>query len=215
MNRTVLAGVGAALVVAGVVGLGVAQARTNGASAAETTDASGAPAWLHVRVDEHGKSSKVRVNVPLTVVEAALEAAPAKIVDKGRIKIDLGHGRHDHEGHQGHDLSLAEMRKIWQSLKDAGDTEFVTVEEEDETVKVARRGDLVQVRVSKPNGKEEVQVDVPVGLVDAVLAGPGDSVDVKTVMRELRARRGDIVRVNDEDSAVRIWIDESAAGEAR
>jgi hypothetical protein len=69
--------------------------------------------------------------------------------------------------------------------------------------------------VSKPNGKEEVQVDVPVGLVDAVLAGPGDSVDVKTVMRELRARRGDIVRVNDEDSAVRIWIDESAAGEAR
>ena len=213
MNRTVLAGVGAALVVAGVVGLGVAQARTDGASAAETTGPSGAPAWLHVRVDEHGKSSKVRVNVPLTVVEAALEAAPAKIVDKGRIKLDLGHGRHD--GHEGHDLSLAEMRRIWQSLKDAGDTELVTVEEEDETVRVARRGDLVQVRVSKPNGKEEVQEDVPVGLVDAVLAGPGDSVDVKTVMRELRTRRGDIVRVNDEDSAVRIWIDESAAGEAR
>jgi len=213
MNRTVLAGVGAALVVAGVVGLGVAQARTDGATAAETTDASGAPAWLHVRVDEHGKSSKVRVNVPLTVVEAALEAAPSQIVDKGRIKIDLGHDRHD--GDEGHDLSLAQMRKIWQSLKDAGDTEIVSVEQEDETVKVARKGDLVQVRVSKPSGEEEVQVDVPVSLVDAVLAGPGDSVDVKMVIRELRARRGDIVRVNDKDSAVRIWIDESAAGEAR
>jgi 2,4-dienoyl-CoA reductase-like NADH-dependent reductase (Old Yellow Enzyme family) len=212
MNRTVLAGAGAALVVAGVVGLGVAQARTDGA-AAETTGVSGAPAWLHVRVDEHGKSSKVRVNVPLTVVEAALEAAPARIVDKGRIKIDLGHDRHD--GHEGHDLSLAEMRKIWQSLKDAGDTEIVSVEDEDETVNVARKGDLVQVRVTKPSGKQEVQVDVPVSLVDAVLAGSGDSVDVKAVIRELRARRGDIVRVNDEDSAVRIWIDESAAGEAR
>ena len=213
MNRTVLAGVGAALVVAGVVGLGVAQARTDGASAAETTGPSGAPAWLHVRVDEHGKSSKVRVNVPLAVVEAALEAAPSKIVDKGRIKLDLGHGRHD--GHEGHDLSLTEMRKIWQGLKDAGDTEIVSVEQEDETVKVARKGDLVQVRVSKPSGKEEVQIDVPVSLVDAVLAGPGDSVDVKMVIRELRARRGDIVRVNDENSAIRIWIDESAAGEAR
>lgn len=212
MNRTVLAGVGAALVVAGVVGMGVAQARTSGAGA-ETAGAAGAPAWLHVRVDEHGKSSKVRVNVPLTVVEAALEAAPAKIVDKGRIKLDLGHGRH--EGDEGHDLSLAEMRKIWQSLKDAGDTEIVTVEDEDETVRVERKGDLVQVRVSKPSGKQEVHVDVPVTLVDAVLAGSGDSVDVKAVIRELRGRRGDIVRVNDEDSAVRIWIDESAAGEAR
>jgi hypothetical protein len=212
MNRTVLAGVGAALVIAGVVGAGVVQARTDGA-AAEPTVATGGPAWLHVRVDEHGKSSKVRVNVPLTVVEAALEAAPHKIVDQGRIKIDLGHGDHDGEGH--HHLSLAEMRKIWASLKDAGDTEIVSVEEEDETVKVARKGDLVQVRVSRPNGKEEVHVDVPVGLVDAVLAGTGDSVDVKAVIRELRGQRGDIVRVNDENSAVRIWIDESAAGAGR
>ncbi len=209
MNRTVLAGVGAALVVAGVVGLGVAQARTSG-DAAEPTGSTGAPAWLHVRVDEHGKSSKVRVNVPLTVVEAALEAAPAKIIDKGRIKLDLDHGRHD-----GHDLSLAEMRKVWQSLKDAGDTEIVTVEEEDETVRVARKGGLVQVRVSKLSGKEEVHVDVPVTLVDAILAGSGDSVDVKAVIRELRGQRGDIVRVTDADSAVRIWIDESAAGEGK
>jgi 2,4-dienoyl-CoA reductase-like NADH-dependent reductase (Old Yellow Enzyme family) len=161
-----------------------------------------------VRVDEDGRSSKVRVNVPLTVVEAVLEAAPAKIVDEGRIKI--GHGRHGD-----HDLSLAEMRRIWQGLKDAGDTEIVSVEEEDGTVKVQRKGDLVQVRVSKPSGKEEVHVDVPVTLVDAVLAGSGDSVDVKAVIRELRGRRGDIVRVTDADSAVRIWIDESAAGEGK
>lgn len=209
MNRTVLAGVGAALVVAGVIGMGAVQARTN--SGAETTDAAGAGAWLHVRVDEHGgKASRVRVNVPMTVVEAALSAAPGTIVDKGRIKIDL-----DRDGDDEHGLSLAEMRNMWQQLKDAGDTEIVSVEEHDETVRVARKGDLVQVRVSKPSGKEEVHVDVPVSLVDAFLSGEGDSVDVKAVVRELRSRRGDIVRVNDENSAVRIWIDESAAGEGR
>lgn len=209
MNRMVLAGTGAALVVAGVVGLvgtGAVQARTDGA--ASGTDATGAPAWLHVRVEEPGKSSKVRVNVPLTVVEAALEAAPDKIVNKGRIKIDVG--RDDD-----HDLSLAQMRRIWKELKDAGDTDIVTVEEDDETVKVARKGDLVQVRVSKTSGKEEVHVDVPVNLVDAVLAGDGDSVDVKQVIRELRSQRGDIVRVTDKDTNVRIWIDESSAGQAR
>jgi hypothetical protein len=73
----------------------------------------------------------------------------------------------------------------------------------------------VQVRVSKARSKEEVHVDVPVNLVDAVLAGEGDSVDVKAVIRELRSQRGDIVRVTDENSAVRIWIDDSAAGQAR
>lgn len=203
MNRTVVAGFGAALVVAGVVGMGAVQARTDG----EVTDAAGSTAWLHVRVDEHGKSSKVSVNLPLAVVEAALSAAPQKIVDKGRIKIDVGRADHD--------LSLAEMRKIWQDLKAAGDTEIVTVEQEDETVKVSRKGDLVLVRVSKPSEKEEVHVDVPVNLVDAVLAGEGDSVDVKAVIRELRSQRGDIVRVNDKNSAVRIWIDESAAGQGR
>src|SRR5262245_41128092 len=209
MNRMVLAGVGATLVAAGVVGLvgmGAVQARADGA--ASGTDSAGAPAWLHVRVDEPGKSSKVRVNVPLTIVEAALEAAPEKIAHKGRIKLDF-------DRDDDHDLSLADMRRMWKQLKDAGDTDIVTVEEDDETVRVARKGDLVQVRVSKPSGKEEVHVDVPVNLVDAVLAGDGDSVDVKAVIRELRSQRGDIVRVTDKDTAVRIWIDESAAGQAR
>ncbi len=212
MNRTVLAGIGGALVVAGI-GVGVVQARTEAASASPSIEASaGGSAWLHVRVDEtrggkSGKGSKVRVNVPLAVVEAALEAAPQKFVEKGRIKIDMG--RDDH------DLSLQEMRRIWKELKNAGDTELVSVEEEDENVTVARKGDVVQVRVTNAKDGEQVHVDVPVNLVDAVLSGGEESVDVKAVIRELRARRGDIVRVTDRDSAVRIWIDEVAGGAGR
>jgi hypothetical protein len=212
MNRTVLAGIGGALVVAGI-GVGVVQARTEAASASPSIEASaGGSAWLHVRVDEtrggrSGKGSKVRVNVPLAVVEAALEAAPQKFVEKGRIKIDMG--RDDH------DLSLQEMRRIWKELKNAGDTELVSVEEEDENVTVARKGDVVQVRVTNAKDGEQVHVDVPVNLVDAILSGGEESVDVKAVIRELRARRGDIVRVTDRDSAVRIWIDEVAGGAGR
>jgi hypothetical protein len=213
MNRPVLAGIGGALVVAGI-GVGVVQARTEAASASPSLEASagGGSAWLHVRVDEtrggkSGKGSKVRVNVPLSVVEAALEAAPQKFVEKGRIKIDAGRDEHD--------LSLAEMRRIWRELKNAGDTELVTVEEEDENVTVARKGDVVQVRVTNAKDEQQVHVDVPVNLVDAMLSGESESVDVKAVIRELRARRGDIVRVTDRDSAVRIWIDETAGGAGR
>jgi hypothetical protein len=154
--------------------------------------------WLHVRVEEPGKSSKVSVNLPLAVVEAALSAAPETLESHGRV----------HLGHNGHDMSLSDLRRVWGELKNAGDTDFVTVEEEHgENVKIARRGELVEIRVTK-RGKEEVNVQVPVTLVDILLTGEGDRLNLKGALAELQKRRGDIVRVNDEDSSVRIWIDE-------
>lgn len=188
MNRT--------WIVAGALALGFGAAGTT-ALRAQTS----ATPWLHVRVEETSRKSKVSVNLPLPVVEAAIKAAPEKIVRDGRFQISCGH----------HGLSVAEMRKVWAELKNAGDIDLVTVEEEDETVKVARKGDLVQVRVSGKDG-EEVRVDVPVGLVDAALSGEGDEIEVGALVRELSKRRGDIVQVNDKDSKVRVWIDESNTG---
>jgi hypothetical protein len=192
MNRTIWVGT-AALAVTAALGAGAAKAQT---------PTSGATPWLHVRVDEAARSSKVSVNLPMPVVEAVLAAAPETIASNGHIRIGCGHPG----------LSLADMRKIWLELRKAGDTEFVAAEEKDETVKVARKGDLVQIRVRKPGDAGEVEVDVPVGLVDAALAGEGDTVDVKAVVRELQKRRGDIVRVRDKASSVRVWIDEAAGG---
>lgn len=166
------------------------------------TPAAGPTPWLHVRVNESARSSKVSVNLPMPVVEAALKAAPEVIALDGHIRIGCGR----------HRVALADLRNVWQELRTAGDTELVSVEEKDETVKVARKGDLVQIRVSKAGDKEEVQVDVPVGLLDAVLASEGDTVDLKTVVRELQKRRGDVVRVRDKESTVRVWIDEAAGG---
>jgi len=93
----------------------------------------------------------------------------------------------------------------------------VSVESEDENVKVMRKGDLVQVFVDKKakpgkDGKaskgEEVRVEVPVSLVDALLSGEGEEANIQAAVAELQKRRGDIVRVRDDDSNVRVWIDE-------
>jgi hypothetical protein len=162
-----------------------------------------AAAWLHVRVEEGSKGSKVSVNLPLAVVEAALKAAPDAIATDGKFRIGL----HDH-----HNLSVADMRRMWAELKSAGDTELVSVEEDDETVKVARKGDVVQVRVNRTDGASAVSVDVPVSLVDAALAGEGETIDVKALVKELSKRRGDVVHVDEKDNKVRIWIDESNTG---
>lgn len=183
----------------------------------------GAPAWLHVRVEEAAKASKVNVNLPMTVVEAVLKASPEILEEHGKVKIG------DHHG-----MSLADMRRAWKELSAAGDAELVTVESEEDNVRVARKGDLVLVYVDhkpgarkakaeaepgaakgekaakaeKTEGPGEVRVEVPVSLVDALLSGEGDTVNLQAAVNELKKRRGDIVRVHDEDSHVRIWIDE-------
>ncbi len=166
-------------------------------AAASTASAQGVRPWLHVRVDE-GSKSKVSVNLPLSLVEIALASAPQTLLSDGHFKLHCGDSR----------LSVAEVRKMWKELKAAGDTEFVTAEDENKTVNVARKGDLVQVRIDNPKDKETVRVDVPLSLVDVLLSGEGDQIDVRAAVAELSKRRGDIVHVTDATSQVRVWIDE-------
>jgi hypothetical protein len=163
--------------------------------------AQGADPWLHVRVDEVGAhQSKVAVNLPLSLVQIALEAAPEHVVNHGCIHI----GRHSD-----HDLKVADLRRMWTELKKSGDAELVNVEEEDQKVRVARQGDLVLVHVEEPTGKEKVRVEVPTDVVDALLSGEGDELNVKAALTQLQKRRGDIVRVHDHEQSVRVWIDEA------
>jgi hypothetical protein len=46
--------------------------------------------------------------------------------------------------------------------------------------------------------------------VDALLSAPGDELNVRAAMAELRKMKGEIVRVKDKDSTVNVWIDENA-----
>jgi hypothetical protein len=153
--------------------------------------------WVHIRVEEPKKPSKVSVNLPLPVVQAALQAAPETLGKHGRVRL----GSHK-------DMSVSDFRRLWTELKAAGDADLVTVEEAEQTVRVGRRGDVVEVRVEKPKGAGQVHVQVPVSLVDALLSSEGDELNVEAAISELQKRRGDIVQVDDENGSVRIWIDE-------
>jgi plasmid stabilization system protein ParE len=176
-------------------------------------------AWLHVRVEEARKASKVHVNLPMTVVEAVLKASPEMVEEHGKLKLG------DH-----HNLKLADLRKVWKELAAVGDAELVSVESDEENVHVQRKGDIVLVSVDRKappaeagakaeKAKDaapakrvgEVRVEVPVSLVDALLSGTGEEPNLQAAIAELQKRRGDIVRVNDGDSKVRIWIDEQNA----
>ena len=153
--------------------------------------------WVHIRVEEQDKPSKVSVNLPLSVVQAALRSSPETLGKHGRVQL----GRHE-------EMSVADFRRLWTELKGAGDADLVTVEEEGQSIRVGRRGEIVEVRVEKPKGTAQAHVQVPVGLVDALLSSEGDELNIEAAIAELEKRRGDIVQVDDENGSVRIWIDE-------
>ena len=158
-------------------------------------------AWLHVRVEEPSKQSKVSVNLPISVVDAALQAAPEKFMSNGHIHLG-------HMGPHGREIAVSDLRKAWNEMKATGDAEFATVEDEDQKVRVARAGNIMLVHVQKLDGKESVRVEVPIEVVDALFSGQGEELNLRAGFAELQKRRGDIVRVRDENSTVRIWIDE-------
>jgi hypothetical protein len=53
-----------------------------------------------------------------------------------------------------------------------------------------------------------VRIEIPIEVVDALFSGQGEELNLRAGFAELKKRRGDIVRVKDNDSTVRIWIDE-------
>lgn len=162
--------------------------------------ASEAQPWLHVRVTEdEPKGTKVEVNVPIALLDVALNSIKNKDLHGGRLNL----GRH----HK--DVTVEDLRRMWAELKKAGDAEFVKVEEKDHTVRIARKGDRVQVNViGHDDGDETVKVDVPLAVVDALLGGEGDSLDLRAAVSELRnIGSGEFIRVDDGRSHVRVWID--------
>lgn len=153
--------------------------------------------WIHVEVTEHGQDgAKVKVNLPLTLARTALNMVSNEDISGGHIRIE------------DNDISVADMRQLWNELKKAGDAEFVTAEEEDgQTVRVYRKGDRVFAEVQ---GGDEgtAHVEIPVALVDALLSGNGDELDLESALAELeRIGPGEIVRVEDGEDLVRIWIE--------
>ncbi len=156
--------------------------------------------WFHVRVTETGADpTHVAVNVPLSLIEAALKLVPEEVHQE--IDIELNQA----------DFDLEDLRQFWKDVKDVDDATFVTVESADETVKVAKEGDLLVARTTQRTA-DGAQVDVrfPFAVLDALFQGTGEhELDLAGAARALaQYGDGDIVTVDDGATQVRVWVDD-------
>jgi hypothetical protein len=157
--------------------------------------------WLHVKVEDGGEKAEiVRINLPLSLAEKVLPAIHTKELHEGKVKVSEAK------------FEDVDLRAILEALRTAPENEFVTVQSKDQDVRVAKSGGnlLVKVRDGKDGkGKiENVEVTVPFTVVDALLSGGKDELDLLAAVRAL-GTLGDtvLVTVNDEHSKVRIWVD--------
>ena len=164
-----------------------------GAAGAATNDQ-----WLHIRVEEKGdKRETVRINLPFTLLEGLAPLLHDAKIDSGKVKI----GKNE--------LDRDSLRSLWEAVRSAADSEYVTVESEGETVRVAKAGEFLVVRAQEGGEKaEKVDVKMPLSVVDALLSGPDDELNFVAALKALKERGdGELVAVKDRSSTVRIWID--------
>lgn len=170
--------------------------------AQEPADAGTDGSWIHVRVDE-ADGATVDINLPLSLVDVALEIGQKE----GHLDPD------DLRLGPGGDIEVQDLRRMWTELRDADDADFVNVRDGGEHVRVYKRGDRVHVDVDE-DGQEKVRIEMPAAIVDALLGAEGDRLDLPAAARELaQAGEQQVVRIDDEGTRVRIWVDRVSGGD--
>ena len=168
--------------------------------------------WIHVRVEskeDHGET--VRVNVPMEMAVKVLPAIHQDRLHVGKVRIE------------GHHMEDVDCQAILDAVRTSRDGEYVTVQSNENDVRVAKKSGYLYIHVTdkeggkKPAAKDgkagaksesKVEVKVPMKVVDALFSAGKDELDVLAALRALSAH-GDIelVTVKDDENTVRIWVD--------
>ena len=161
--------------------------------------------WLHVRVVSNtSKGENVRVNVPLALAETVLPAIDHDRLHGGKVRI----GCMDCDG--------VDIRTLFNAVRNSKDGEFVTVQSKDADISVAKKDGQFLVHVhdkDKPKASQ-VEVRVPMKVVEALLSGGKDELDIAAGLHAL-ASQGDVelVSVKGDDSTIRVWMDSKNVAE--
>jgi hypothetical protein len=157
--------------------------------------------YLHVKVTNPGSHEFVRVNLPLSVAEKVIPAINHGDLQNGKVQIG---------GFSANDVNV---RQILDAVKTAPDGEFVTVEEPDNNVRVAKEHGQLVVHVIGKQDKENVNVTIPWEVAEALISDTKeDQLNVLAAVKALeRAGDATLVTVTDHEQSVRVWIDSNSS----
>ena len=151
---------------------------------------------LHIRVQE-GEAEKVSLNLPVSVISAVLPLVEDKV----------GHLMGEHIEMGGQEFGIADLREIWTALKDDGSYELANIQTGEENIRILLDENSLLIDTDEAS-KEQVHVRIPVPVMDALLSGTGDELDLAGALETLASTgESDLVEVRAGDAHVRVWID--------
>jgi hypothetical protein len=140
----------------------------------------------------------VRVNVPLELAEKVLPAVNHDRLHNGKVRIDSS------------EMNDVDLRALMEAIRTAREGEYVTVQGDDNDVRVAKEGNHLTIHVldKSASKKSQVEVKVPMKVIDALLSAGKDELDLVAALHALRAQ-GDteLVSVKDGENTVKVWLD--------
>lgn len=152
--------------------------------------------YLHVRVNNPKTHELVRVNLPLSVAEKVVPAINHGQLQHGKVQV-------------GNFTTDVDVHAILDALKTAPEGEFVTVQNNDNDVRVAKEHGQLVVHVIDKAGKENVDVTIPWEVAQALISNTTDNeLNLEAAIKALEAI-GDhtLVTVTGQEESVRVWID--------
>jgi len=173
-------------------------------------NSSKADQWIHVRVEsKDAEGETVRVNVPIEMAVKILPAINHDNLHGGKVRIDNAH------------LNDVDLLTLLDAVRSSKDGEYVTVQSNQDNVRVAKNAGYLYIHVNENPGKgkkhadakdsskeSKVEIKVPMKVVDALFSAGNDELDVVAALRALSSS-GDteLVSVKDDENTVRVWID--------
>jgi hypothetical protein len=182
-----------------IPGLALAQTPAAKPSSAPSTTSAKPDRWLHVRViSSDAKGETVRVNVPLELAEKVLPAINHDRLHGGKVKINCAH------------MDDVDLRTMVDAIRTAKDGEYVTVQGNENDVRVAKQDNhlIVHVLDKGKSKKSQVEIKVPMKVIDALFSAGKDELDLVAALHALSGQ-GDteLVSVKADDNTVRVWLD--------
>jgi hypothetical protein len=108
------------------------------------------------------------------------------------------------------DCDGVDVRTLFEAVRNSKDGEFVTVQSKDADISVAKKEGLFLVHVHDKNKSKNSQVEVkmPMKVVEALLSAGKDELDIVAGLHALPAQ-GDVelVSVKDDENTIRVWLD--------
>lgn len=185
--------------------------------------------WVNVHVFDPSEQTTVDVRLPLDFIGAAIDAVNTPEFQKGKITLDFGGHHHGEEGEIEAEVNAevdAALKKegivsvhhhgapdvdwvpLLKQMKTLPDSEFVKVDSPEAFVTVNKKDGYFLINVvERGEGKNTVDVKLPVALLDAFSIDEKNQLDVKAFITKLgELPPGDLVRVTGE-ADVRIWVE--------